>query len=311
MIRSATALQKKIITLLFALLVMVSGAFVLVAPKANAQAGGESPLCYSNDQRANKTVRFPVCDYDGLKAGGFDMGELPNPFPPGKHCYYFPDEGGGREVDCNDPQYKNAPEFGSSTPPPISTKCYRGNTGTDGKQTYEKVNCTTDYQSQIGKALEQNKCYMIDNVNGQVTANEVDCSSPQVLAAEDNTTPIGTGTVRPGTPGACPSVQTSFFGLPTWYKYLEVGDNCAVKLDFRNKPNQIWLIALAIADILLWIAGFVAVLFVIYGGYKYITSQFDPEGTKNARDTILNALIGLAVAVLAAAIVNFVGRNLI
>jgi hypothetical protein len=109
--------------------------------------------------------------------------------------------------------------------------------------------------------------------------------------------------------GPCAPKQ-SFFGLPTWYEFLPTDANCGVKIDFSNHPEQFWQIGLGIADILLVVAGGIAVLFVIYGGYQYMTSQFDPEGTKKGKDTVLNALIGLIVVILASTIVKLVGRTL-
>lgn len=54
----------------------------------------------------------------------------------------------------------------------------------------------------------------------------------------------------------------------------------------------------------------VAVGFIIFGGFQYMLSQGEPERTKGARSTILNALIGLAISLSAVAIVNLIGRNL-
>jgi len=59
------------------------------------------------------------------------------------------------------------------------------------------------------------------------------------------------------------------------------------------------------------IFGAVAAIFVVVGGYYYMTSGGDPGKVKKAKDTILYALIGLAVAALAFAIVNFVIVNII
>ena len=54
------------------------------------------------------------------------------------------------------------------------------------------------------------------------------------------------------------------------------------------------------------ILGIVAVIFLIYGGFLYIYSAGDPGKVKSAKDTIMYGIIGLVVAVLAFAIVNFV-----
>lgn len=106
-----------------------------------------------------------------------------------------------------------------------------------------------------------------------------------------------------------------FFFLPTWYKYLilankmeDVGGRCTTVADFQ--PADLSLILLAVLDIVLRLAGLVAVGFVIYGGVKFITSQGDADGSKRARQTIINALIGLVIALLATTFVAFIGTRL-
>lgn len=101
------------------------------------------------------------------------------------------------------------------------------------------------------------------------------------------------------------------FGIPTWYKYLsgveETGGKCAVSFNF---PGDIMLIAAAIIEILLRIAALVAVGFVLYGGVQYIMSQGEPDRLTAARSTIINALIGLAIAVVSIAVVVYVAGRL-
>lgn len=53
------------------------------------------------------------------------------------------------------------------------------------------------------------------------------------------------------------------------------------------------------------ICGLVATIFVVMGGYYYITAAGDPGKIQKAKNTILYACIGLAVCALAFAIVNF------
>ena len=48
------------------------------------------------------------------------------------------------------------------------------------------------------------------------------------------------------------------------------------------------------------------VIFVIYAGFSYITSSGDPSKTKRALQILMYALIGIAIAVLAKALINFV-----
>ncbi len=66
--------------------------------------------------------------------------------------------------------------------------------------------------------------------------------------------------------------------------------------------------AIALVEIMLRIAGLVAVGFVIYGGFRFIVSQGEPENAKAARETIMNAIIGLIITIVAAAVVNFVAK---
>ena len=61
-----------------------------------------------------------------------------------------------------------------------------------------------------------------------------------------------------------------------------------------------------IVNVLLIIVGIAAVIMIIVGGLRYVFSAGDANNTKGAKDTILYAAIGLVVAILAYAIVNFV-----
>jgi hypothetical protein len=65
-----------------------------------------------------------------------------------------------------------------------------------------------------------------------------------------------------------------------------------------------------IINVLLFITGAVAVIMIILGAIRYVTSNGDQANVKAAKDTILYSVIGLIVALLAFAIVNFVVDNL-
>lgn len=60
-----------------------------------------------------------------------------------------------------------------------------------------------------------------------------------------------------------------------------------------------------IVSAIIGILGIVAVVFIVIGGVQYMTSAGDSGKTKKAKDTILYACIGLAVAALAFAITQF------
>ncbi len=54
------------------------------------------------------------------------------------------------------------------------------------------------------------------------------------------------------------------------------------------------------------VVGVVAVIMIIYGGFRYITSGGDSGNVTNAKNTILYALVGLVIVALAQFIVKFV-----
>ena len=104
--------------------------------------------------------------------------------------------------------------------------------------------------------------------------------------------------------------KAGFFGLPHWYEYLNVSvqnGTCSVT-DFKF-PGDLTLVALAIAEMLLRIAGLVAVGFIIYGGIKYVISQGEPDNVQQAQNTVINACIGLVIAIFSTAIVAFIGHT--
>ena len=53
------------------------------------------------------------------------------------------------------------------------------------------------------------------------------------------------------------------------------------------------------------VLGILAVIFIIIGGINYTVSQGDPGKVKKAKNTILYAIVGLIIALMAFAITNF------
>lgn len=122
-------------------------------------------------------------------------------------------------------------------------------------------------------------------------------------------------------PAACS--KNTFFNFPTWYKYLDLNplaaDGTAAT---SSKPpacnpimhglNDFWLVGLAVIEILLRIAILVAIIYILIGGIKYITARGDTGGSgspnkiNQARTTIVDALIGLVIAIIATASVSYI-----
>lgn len=76
-----------------------------------------------------------------------------------------------------------------------------------------------------------------------------------------------------------------------------------------NKDTDLGATVTGLINVILGIVGFLTVLMIIFGGITYTTSAGDPGKVKKAKDTIMYGVIGLVVAVLAFAIVNFVLTN--
>jgi hypothetical protein len=107
--------------------------------------------------------------------------------------------------------------------------------------------------------------------------------------------------------------------FPTWYanglaetKGSGKDTTCEIKSPGSGKDalsNFIWKIGLNILEIALQLVGYIAVGFLIYGGFKYITGAGAPDKITAGRKIILNAVIGLVISLFSVAIVNLVNRG--
>lgn len=66
-----------------------------------------------------------------------------------------------------------------------------------------------------------------------------------------------------------------------------------------------------IANILIFLTGAISVIVIIYSGIRYVTSTGDAARVKAAKDTLVYAIVGLIVAIMAYAIVHFVTTQLL
>jgi hypothetical protein len=61
-----------------------------------------------------------------------------------------------------------------------------------------------------------------------------------------------------------------------------------------------------ITNVMLFLIGAISVIMLIIGGIRYVVSGGDSTAVQNAKNTILYAIVGVIVAILAYAVVNFV-----
>ena len=111
---------------------------------------------------------------------------------------------------------------------------------------------------------------------------------------------------------SCVLPNHQFFFLPPWWEFLDIQIDpvtgvCGPAFDF---PGDIWLVGLAVLDMLLRIGGFLAVISIIIAGVQYITSGGSIERGASARKRIINSIIGLAIVLVASAAVRFIGNQI-
>lgn len=70
--------------------------------------------------------------------------------------------------------------------------------------------------------------------------------------------------------------------------------------------TQLAHLASNIVNIFSYIVGAVAIIMIIYGGFRYITSGGDSGSVGNAKNTLIYAIVGLIIVALAQILVHFV-----
>lgn len=79
--------------------------------------------------------------------------------------------------------------------------------------------------------------------------------------------------------------------------------------DSGARGNDLMGILNIVINVALGVIGFIAVVMIIVGGVQYTTSAGDTAKVTKAKNTIMYGVIGLVIALLAYAIVNFVLAN--
>jgi hypothetical protein len=91
--------------------------------------------------------------------------------------------------------------------------------------------------------------------------------------------------------------------IPSLWTGLQDATTCEVTVDSLADITQILINAV---QIVLAVAGFAAVGFIIWGGIQYMMSAGDPGRVKKAKDTIVNAVVGLVIVLVSFGAVKLV-----
>lgn len=106
--------------------------------------------------------------------------------------------------------------------------------------------------------------------------------------------------------------------LKPWY-YKLTNTDCSIKTpaDMNTSASAndgmqqfITRIILTVVEDLLQIVAYATVAFIIYGGFLYMTSSGAPDKAARGQKTVLNAAIGLFIAIASIGLVNFIGGAL-
>lgn len=106
----------------------------------------------------------------------------------------------------------------------------------------------------------------------------------------------------PAVANAQPNPQGSLCGGASELQFGSTSD-CADTGDAEETVNSL---VTTIINIFSVVVGIVAVIMIIYGGFKYITSGGDSGNITGAKNTILFAIVGLIIVAMAQIIVRFV-----
>ena len=108
--------------------------------------------------------------------------------------------------------------------------------------------------------------------------------------------------------------------FPAWYNNISTAtdDGCELMspADFASGDTQEGLkvfagiIALNILEIMIQLVAYICSGFIIYGGFRYMTSAGDSGGVASGKKTVLNAIIGLVLSIAAVIVISFISGRI-
>lgn len=126
----------------------------------------------------------------------------------------------------------------------------------------------------------------------------------------------GFGILTPATANA--ACDDTFLTFRPWYYGLVDGPDCEFKDIVVLEEGQtlttgqielvtfIWAIILNALSILFGAVGYLAIGFLIYGGYLYVMARGDSGRIAKGKNTVIRAIIGLVICILASLISSLI-----
>ena len=138
-----------------------------------------------------------------------------------------------------------------------------------------------------GECIKIKSDFMVRLRLDGTTKVEVQFNSGQIIAAADGTTKV-----------SCPMMTGSSITQPC------TATGGATVECYMPQPNQIGVVGMlnviyTVTNWIFYILTLLAVLFIIYGGFTYLTSSGDPTKSAKGKSILTYAIIGLSIALLA------------
>jgi len=115
---------------------------------------------------------------------------------------------------------------------------------------------------------------------------------------------------------AADQCEKTLLGIPPWYRgltKLDPNGKCAIMAPDEvttSGENEVsifvWKIVLNVIQIALVLAGWIALIFIMYGAFLFITGGGNASQVEKGRKSIFNAIIGLIISMGAIAITNLI-----
>ena len=132
-------------------------------------------------------------------------------------------------------------------------------------------------------------------------------------------------TVLAKPPTTVADCENGILGIPPWFRgIVKLQKNSVTNVNeciienpndlntaAKDQPSNglqhfIIKVVLNVIEIGLFIAGYAALFFILFGGFLFLTGGANPGQTEKARITLLNAIIGFAISTAAIGAVNLI-----
>lgn len=103
--------------------------------------------------------------------------------------------------------------------------------------------------------------------------------------------------------------SSAVLGFPYWYRGMKcdtINGNKVVNVKETTIPTLVWTVALNVLEILLRIAGILAVIMILASAFQYITNGGNEQKIAKAKTSLIQAVVGLAIAICATTIIGFI-----